>query len=54
MEKKEKNLTIRLTPELLEEMRVLAREHDRSLNGEILTALREYITRSKHKERGKG
>lgn len=47
MEKKEKSLTIRLTLELLEDMRALARQHDRSLNGEILTALREYITRYK-------
>jgi hypothetical protein len=50
MEQKEKTLTIRLPADLLEEMRVIARQHNRSLNGEILTVLRDYATRQKRKE----
>ncbi len=34
-----KTLTIRLSAELLKEMRALAQEHTRSLNGEVLVAL---------------
>ena len=38
-----KTFTIRLPEEVLKEMRQLANEHTRSLNGEILVALRAYI-----------
>jgi hypothetical protein len=41
--KTQKTLTIRLPEEVLEAMRELANEHTRSLNGEVLVALREYI-----------
>jgi predicted transcriptional regulator len=54
MEKKEKAFTIRIAVDLLEEMRVIARQHDRSLNGEILTALRDYVARHKRLATGKG
>jgi hypothetical protein len=47
METKEKTFTIRLPAELLADMRAIARQHTRSLNGEILTALRDYVTRYK-------
>jgi hypothetical protein len=50
MEKPIKTVTIRIVVDLLEEMRAIARQHDRSLNGEILTALREYVAR--HKQKG--
>jgi hypothetical protein len=43
MEKKEKTLTIRLEAQLLKDMRELANTHTRSLNGEVLVALREYV-----------
>ncbi len=43
MEKKEKTLTIRLEAQLLKDMRELADAHTRSLNGEVLVALREYV-----------
>ena len=49
-----KPFTIRITLALLEEIRVLARDHNRSLNGEIITALREYVARQKQKGTGKG
>jgi hypothetical protein len=49
MEKQEKTLTIRLSADLLEGMRAIAREHNRSLNGEILTVLHDYVTRHKPK-----
>jgi hypothetical protein len=51
MEKQGKTLTIRLSVDLLEDMRAIARQHNRSLNGEILTVLRDYVTRQKRKER---
>jgi hypothetical protein len=54
MEKQIKSVTIRIVADLLEEMRAIARQHDRSLNGEILTALREYVARHKPKGVGKG
>ena len=38
-----KTFTIRLPEEVLKEMKDLSLEHTRSLNGEILVALREYI-----------
>ena len=53
MEKPIKTVTIRIFVDLLEEMRAIARHHNRSLNGEILTALRDYVTRYKRSE-GKG
>jgi len=49
MEKPIKTVTIRIVVDLLEEMRAIARQHDRSLNGEILTALREHVARYKQK-----
>ncbi len=47
MERQEKTFTIRLPAELLADMRAIAQAHTRSLNGEILTALREYVARYK-------
>lgn len=38
-----KSLTVRLPEAILKEMRDLAEEHTRSLNGEVLVALRLYI-----------
>ena len=54
VEKQIKTVTIRIVVELLEDMRAIAHQHDRSLNGEILTALREYVARHKQKGEGKG
>lgn len=45
------NITIRIPPEIAEALRTLAREHDRSLNGEIVRALREYVERQQGKKR---
>ena len=47
MEKKEKTLTIRLPADLLKDMRELADAHTRSLNGEVLVALRDYVKQQK-------
>jgi predicted transcriptional regulator len=41
------NITIRIPAEIAEMLRRLAKQHDRSLNGEIIRALREYT--DKHK-----
>lgn len=45
MEKKthEQKITTRYPFDLLEELRKLAQEHQRSFNGEVIWALREYI-----------
>jgi hypothetical protein len=45
----ETKITIRIPAEIAEQMRRLAKEHDRSLNGEIVRALREHT--QKHKDR---
>jgi len=44
------SLTIRIPAEIAELLRRLAKAHDRSLNGEIVRALREYTEkhRSEH------
>ena len=39
------HLTIRIPTEIAELLRRLAKQHDRSLNGEIVRALREYAER---------
>ena len=41
------NISIRLPAEIAEALRKLAKQHDRSLNGEIVRALREYAERHK-------
>ena len=40
-------ITIRLPAEIAATLRRLAKHHDRSLNGEIVRALREYAERHK-------
>ena len=42
------SITIRIPEEIAEVLRCLAKRHDRSLNGEIVRALREYA--EKHKD----
>jgi hypothetical protein len=46
-------LTIRFPLEVLKELRAVAKQHDRSLNGEVIAAVREHLKRSldadKHK-----
>jgi predicted transcriptional regulator len=46
----ETKLTIRLPTEIAELMRRLAARHDRSLNGEIVWALREYIAQRQEQQ----
>ncbi len=41
----EQKLTIRFPLDVLEAIRQLARAHDRSFNGEVVWALREYARR---------
>jgi hypothetical protein len=40
-------INTRSPKELLEELRNLAKDHDRSLNGEVIWALREYVKQQK-------
>jgi hypothetical protein len=46
-----KALTIRLPEHLLQQMREAARQNNRSLNGEVLTAIEEHL--KKHHRKGK-
>ncbi|HEV2460751.1 MAG TPA: Arc family DNA-binding protein [Ktedonobacterales bacterium] len=39
------HISIRFPHEIAETIRRLAQEHDRSINGEVVRAIREYITR---------
>ena len=41
------SITIRIPAAIAEMLRRLAKQHDRSLNGEIVRALREYAERHK-------
>ena len=41
------SITIRIPLEIAETLRQLAKQHDRSLNGEIVRALREYTAKRK-------
>ena len=43
------SITIRIPAELAEMLRKLAKQHDRSLNGEIVRALREYTEQQRDK-----
>jgi hypothetical protein len=40
-------LTVRFPTHLLEQLREIAKQENRSLNGEILTAVEEHIKRNK-------
>ena len=53
MDTQEHRLTIRLSAEVVEALKELAKAHSRSLNGEVDWALREYIARQQKRE-GKG
>jgi predicted transcriptional regulator len=44
------SITIRIPAEIAEMLRHLAKQHDRSLNGEIVRALREYTARHKDEQ----
>ena len=44
------SITIRVPSEIMELLRVLAKQHDRSLNREIVRALREYTERRKEEK----
>jgi hypothetical protein len=43
-------ITLRVPAEVAETVKRLAREHDRSLNGELVWAIREYIARHRKRE----
>jgi hypothetical protein len=45
-EKAPKSLSIRFPAPILDQMKEIAKQHNRSLNGEILTALEEHIKRN--------
>jgi Ni,Fe-hydrogenase III component G len=45
-EKTTKALSIRFPGHILKQMKEIAKQHNRSLNGEILTAIEEHIKKS--------
>jgi predicted transcriptional regulator len=47
------SITTRIPTEITEELRKLAKRHDRSLNGEIVRALREYVEKHTGEKNGK-
>jgi predicted transcriptional regulator len=47
--KRTKALSIRFPAQLLEQMKEIAKRNNRSLNGEILTAIEEHVKRQKAK-----
>jgi hypothetical protein len=50
-ERKVKYVSIRFTPELLDEVRDLAREEHRSVNGTVLEAVERYIRQRRRQPR---
>lgn len=50
MKDDQKTLTIRLPAHLLEQIREVAKQNNRSLNGEVLTAIGEHV---KKQQKGK-
>ena len=50
--KQEIRITVRFPAELIEALRPLAKQEDRSLNGEIVQAVREYLKRKQQQAAG--
>ncbi len=48
-QEKETRITIRIPAAIAQMLRRLAKQHDRSLNGEIVRALREYTEKQHEK-----
>jgi hypothetical protein len=48
--KRERHVSIRFPLDVLEVIRKLAKKHERSLNGEVIWALREYAERHKDEQ----
>lgn len=46
-----KSVSIRIPVEMLEELHKVAKTHNRSLNGEVLTAIREHLKKSQKENR---
>lgn len=47
MKKQEKRFSVRFPLEVLEEIRQLSKEENRSLNGEIVQAVQDYIAKKR-------
>ncbi len=46
-----KSVSIRIPVDVLEELHTVAKHHERSLNGEVLTAIREHLKKSQKDKR---
>jgi len=52
MNKQEKSVSIRFSVDLLEQLKGVAQDNNRSLNGEVITLVRAHIEKHK-KQKGK-
>jgi hypothetical protein len=52
MDTQEKRFSVRFPLDVLEAIRKLAQEENRSLNGEIVQAVQEYIAKRKKERKG--
>jgi hypothetical protein len=52
MDVHEHRLTIRLSADVVQALKALAKAHSRSLNGEVVWALREYIAQQQRGRKG--
>lgn len=50
-QKAERRISIRFPLDVLAAIRALAKQHERSFNGEVIWALREYVERHKSEQR---
>ena len=48
------HITVRIPADIAESMRQLAQQHDRSLNGELVRAMREYIAKYQQRQEEQG
>ncbi|HUY76145.1 MAG TPA: Arc family DNA-binding protein [Ktedonobacterales bacterium] len=52
--KREQSISIRFPLDVLETIRCLAKQHERSFNGEVIWALREYAQRHSGEQQQQG
>ncbi len=48
--KKELKITVRFPADVINDLKPLAKQEDRSLNGEIVQAVREYVAKRKERK----
>jgi len=51
MNKQEKSVSIRFPVDLLEQLKIVAQDHNRSLNGEVITIVRAHVEKHTKQKR---